>query len=96
MAISLVCAECHTRWPNSSAFATCPECDVATKALSVAKVLTPGEARSRVRGIQFIRFCAERDRKRELAGRPSPEELGRAEAAEITRQLREIQGLPDV
>jgi hypothetical protein len=54
------------------------------------------EAAERLRNIEFIRFCNQRDEKRERLGQPSPEQIGGLEAREITRQLREIRELPDV
>jgi hypothetical protein len=54
------------------------------------------EAAERLRNIEFIRFCNQRDEKRERLGQPSPEEVGQQEAEEITRQLREIRELPNV
>lgn len=96
MTLSFTCPSCHTRWPNQSVYATCPECNEPCKSLPTPRVMSPAEARERVRNVKFIRYCAERDERRKAAGLPLPEDLGRLEAREITRQLREPRGLPDV
>jgi hypothetical protein len=57
--------------------------------------MTMAEAAERRLRIDFIRYCAHRDQKRERLGHPSPEELGRREAEEIIRAAREIHALPE-
>jgi hypothetical protein len=96
MAASYECTSCHTCWPYSPRYSTCPECEVRCITCSVPNPLTLAQAADRRLRLKFIRYCAQRDQKRERLGQPSPEELGRHEAEEIIRTAREIRELPGV
>lgn len=81
MAISFQCPECGTNWPYYRTFDICPECGVACRSAATPRVLTSGEAKTRLLRIEFERYYAARETFR--TG-PTPEEIGRAEArAEI-------------
>jgi hypothetical protein len=51
--------------------------------------MTAGEARSAIRDIEFVRYCAARDRERDEAGEPQPEDIGKQEAAELAHKWRQ-------
>jgi hypothetical protein len=95
MAAAYQCPTCHTCWPYSPKYRECVECHTACMTCSVPRPLTHKEAYERVRNLAFIRFCAQRDQKRERLGHPSPEEIGRQEAEAIIQQAREIHALPE-
>jgi hypothetical protein len=95
MAASYQCSDCHTCWPYSPKYSTCPECRRPCMTCSVPRPLTIAEAIDRCRNLEFVRYCAQRDQKRERLGQPSPEELGRKEAEEIIQAAREIHALPE-
>ena len=57
--------------------------------------MTMAEAAERRLLIDFIRFCNQRDEKRDRLGQPSPEEVGQQEADDIIRTAREISSLPE-
>jgi hypothetical protein len=90
------CSDCHTAWPYLPKFIRCPECKARSITISVPRPLTAAEATDRLRRLEFIRLCSQRDAEREELGLPSPEQIGQMEAAEIRRQLAEIRELPDV
>jgi hypothetical protein len=87
MAISYECPDCHTRWPHSRSYGTCPECRVPCRSASVPRVLTAGQAKSRLRQIEFVKYYEAREKFRDG---PTPEEIGAAEAREEARRIREL------
>jgi hypothetical protein len=87
MAIGFECPDCRTRWPHSRAFSTCPECGIACRSAVAPRVLTNGEAKTRLNRVAFIRYY----RERELARRgPTPEEVGRREALDVVAEIRRL------
>lgn len=87
MAVGYECPECRTKWPHYKTFATCPECFVVCRSAVTPRVLTAGEAKTRLNRIAFIRYY----RERELARiGPTPEERGRAEAIEDAAEIRRL------
>lgn len=88
------CSRCGIDWPPGHKFAVCPVCEERTDGITGGSPLTLAEADRRVREIQFEKFYEQTWVAKRVG--PDPEELGKAEAAEITRQLREIQELPGV
>lgn len=90
MAIGFECPDCRTRWPHSRPFSTCPECGIKCRSAVAPRVLTAGEAKSRLNRVAFIRFY----RDRELARRgPTPEEIGKQEALEQIQEIRRMNGV---
>jgi len=87
MAIGFECPDCRTRWQHSRAFAVCPECGIACRSAVASRVLTNGEAKTRLNRVAFIRYY----RERELARRgPTPEEKGRDEARALVAEVRRL------
>jgi hypothetical protein len=95
VALSFECDDCGRHWPNTREYALCPECRNRCRTSVTSTVMTPGEAQAALREIKFVRFCNQRDQKRERLGHPSPEEIGRQEAEAIIQQAREIHALPE-
>jgi hypothetical protein len=95
VALSRNCGECQTDWPDSTPFAICPRCRVKTRTATCPKPLTPGEAKIQIRHIEFGRHYRQLEEKRSRLGQPSPEEIGKLEAEEISKQIREIRELPE-
>lgn len=87
MAIAFECPKCATRWPHSRAYATCPECRVACRSSVAPRVLTNGQAKSRLRRIEFIRYYEAREQFR---SGPTPEEIGREEGREEAARIRAL------
>lgn len=87
MAIAYECPECRTRWPHYRPFASCPECLVPCRAAVTARALTSGEARSRLRRIEFLRYYEAREADRDG---PTPEEVGAREGREEAARIREL------
>jgi hypothetical protein len=53
--------------------------------------MTPRAANKRLRGIEFERMYSEREAARDAAGDPSPEELGREQAAKDWAEILELE-----
>lgn len=87
MAVGYECPECRTAWPHYRSFSSCPECRVACRSTMTPRVLTAGEAKTRILRIEFIRYYEAREKFR--LG-PTPEELGRREARDEIARLREL------
>lgn len=88
MAVAFECPECLTNWPHYRSFRTCPECRVPCRSAVAPKVLTAAQAKSRILHAEFLRYYRARELYRHG---PSPEEVGRQEAIEEIRALREKQ-----
>ncbi len=87
MAIAFECPECRTRWPHSRDFSICPQCSIKCRSAVSPRVLTSGEAKTRLNRIAFIRYY----QQRELARRgPTPEEIGISEAEERIEEIRKM------
>jgi hypothetical protein len=95
MAAAYSCQSCGSNWPYSPRYSKCPECDKPCMTCSVPRPMTMAEAAERRLRIDFIRFCAQRDQKRQRLGHPSPEQLGELEAREIIQTARDIDSLPE-
>jgi hypothetical protein len=86
MAIAFECPECRTAWPHYRTFSTCPECRVLCRSATASTVLTAQQAKHRLTNLAFLRFYRRREMNREG---PTPEDIGRREAAEIIRLRNE-------
>lgn len=86
MAVAYECPDCRTAWPHYRTFSTCPECRVACRQATAANVLTAQQAKHRLVHLAFIRFYRRWEQNRQG---PSPEDIGRREAAEIIRERNE-------
>jgi len=85
-----LCPDCKSLWPSESDFFECPGCGVKT--LSVQqRPMTTLDANRRLRGIEFEREYQARERDREARGEPSPEDVGRAQAAEDIAEIRRLE-----
>lgn len=87
MAVGYECPECRTCWPHYRSFATCPECRVVCRPAVTPRVLTAGQAKSRILHIEFLRYYEAREKFR--LG-PTPEEIGRREAREESARIAEL------
>ena len=90
MALSNHCDACNSAWPQSASYSICPRCRTRTRTAVLSNVMTPAEAREHLRLLKWERFYSQHEEKRERLGRPSPEEIGRREAAEIIRLERQF------
>ena len=87
-----LCDKCGWHWPNDKLYRSCPQCLTVTRVSVVASAMNAEQAKKTVRAIEFERFCGRRDQEREARGEPSPEDLGRLDAA---RDLAEIRAKED-
>lgn len=78
------CSSCSVNWPANATFSTCPECGERTSPMSNASPIPASEAKSRMAHADFHRRYAKREDDRRVRGEPSPEDLGAAEAQQIT------------
>lgn len=88
MAVGYECPECRTCWPHYRSFASCPECRVACRSAVTPRVLTAGQAKTRILHLEFLRYYEAREKFR--LG-PTPEELGRKEARQELARLRDLE-----
>lgn len=84
------CPDCRTLWPEGGRFKLCPQCEVKTRCVA-KRPIPPRNADARVAAINFERFYMRRDREREARGEPSPEDLGRLDAARDREEIRRLE-----
>jgi hypothetical protein len=82
------CPQCRSLWPTD--YADCVQCGVGCVAVN-ERPMTVRQARSRESAILFERFYAEREAARDAAREPSPEELGREQAAREWAEILELE-----
>ena len=82
------CPTCKSLWPSD--YAECVQCGVKCVAVN-KRPMTVRQARSRESAILFERFYAEREAARDESKEPSPEELGREQAAKDWAEILELE-----
>jgi hypothetical protein len=83
MALAYECSDCRILWPQQSQYAKCPSCGTRCRTSVCASPLTNGEAKSVVKHIEFQRFYRNLEEKRARLGSPTPEDIGKREAARL-------------
>ena len=90
MALTRLCTECNSAWPDNNSYARCPRCQVKTRTAVHANPMTAGEAKSVLNHLAFQRHYQQLEEKRARLGRPTPEELGKREAFELIKAWHEV------
>lgn len=85
------CGGCGWRWPYDNEYRECPQCCKATKVALVPSAMNAEQAKRTVRAIEFERYCGRRDQEREARGEPSPEDMGREDAARDLAEIRRLE-----
>jgi hypothetical protein len=78
-------------WPFTQDWRECAECGKPTVPDSFGTAMCMGEAVSRKLHAAFEREYAEREKRREREGRPTPEALGRLDAQRQIAEARELE-----
>lgn len=84
------CGECRSLWPYETDYVDCPQCEVSTRVVA-KRSMTAQQAKFRLRAIEFERGYQERERAREARGEPSPEDIGREQAAKDWAEILELE-----